>query len=583
MCFGSEFRGFSQVFFFFLSSEIQSEQLAVKLDQIERGIESSPIQKVEESNSNNNSNVVDEDLALALQLQQELDEEARMMEHNLRRPNTKVILDSSIVHNKRVEDLYFDNDDYDDDDDDEEEDDLYEEDYFSDEELEPDGESGVVVASESPARVTKGEFFAQTHAVEVVWKTKHDAEICGQRNADYLEETHPQHSLGDFENQSVKLSNPVFNSMMLHAERSESRFIRKNFGKSEKATREQVLDPKTRMLLFKMLNSGVLAEVNGSISTGKESVVYHAVAGDAEGSVPGTEYAVKIFKTTLNEFKARAKYVEGEHRFRHRQNQTNPRRIIRLWAEKELRNLKRAEKAGILCPRVVALKRHVLVLSFLGADGHPAPKLLDADFSKPETLQSAYMQCCQMMRKLYQECRLVHADLSEYNMLFWQKKVYFIDFAQAVEHDHPNSLRFLRDDCNHVTTFFRNKGLKNTLSVRRLFEYVSEPADKDLGVEMERKVEEDTKSDDVWFNAFLPQALSDLTDPEASFECKDKFHNNLVQKDDNDDDDDNGLSIVDNHAVQERKDRVPSPTKEQRKASKKAAKVARREQRANKK
>ncbi len=40
--------------------------------------------------------------------------------------------------------------------------------------------------------------------------------------------------------------------------------------KSDRATNEQVLDPRTRLILFKMIGRGVIDEVNGCISTGKE-------------------------------------------------------------------------------------------------------------------------------------------------------------------------------------------------------------------------------------------------------------------------------------------------------------------------
>ena len=360
----------------------------------------------------------------------------------------------------------------------------------------------------------------------VVWRTKHDPEICGLRNTEYFEETHPNHNLGNLED--VKLSNPVFNTMMLHAERANSRSVRKRFGKSEQATREQVMDPKTRVMLFKMVNAGTLSEVNGAVSTGKESVVYHARGG------AGEEYAIKIFKTTLNEFKARAKYVEGEHRFRHQMTRFNPRKIIRLWAEKELRNLKRAEKAGLRCPRALLLKEHVLVMQFVGEDGQAAPKLLDANLSKPATAHAAYTQCVAMMRTLYQECHLVHADLSEFNMLWRNKQLWIIDLAQAVEHEHPNALRFLRDDCLHVTQFFRTRGLGGEcLSVRRLFEFVSGEKELNLEAEMAASSEQATSEeqqmkDNVWFEAFLPQRLSDLRDPEAAFSQRDMFHGNML-------------------------------------------------------
>ena len=41
-------------------------------------------------------------------------------------------------------------------------------------------------------------------------------------------------------------------------------------GRDDRATTEQVLDPRTRLMLFKLMSSGVLSEINGCISTGKE-------------------------------------------------------------------------------------------------------------------------------------------------------------------------------------------------------------------------------------------------------------------------------------------------------------------------
>lgn len=48
------------------------------------------------------------------------------------------------------------------------------------------------------------------------------------------------------------------------------------------------------------------------------------------------------------------------------------------------------------------------------------------------------------MWSLWNKCKLVHADLSEFNMLWWEDKVWLIDVAQSVEHDHPHAIEFLR-------------------------------------------------------------------------------------------------------------------------------------------
>ena len=51
---------------------------------------------------------------------------------------------------------------------------------------------------------------------------------------------------------------------------------------------------------------------------------------------------------------------------------------------------------------------------------------------------------------MYQKCGLVHADLSEYNMLWHKDKVYFIDVGQSVEKMHPKAEEFLLRDCENV-------------------------------------------------------------------------------------------------------------------------------------
>ena len=62
----------------------------------------------------------------------------------------------------------------------------------------------------------------------------------------------------------------------------------KSKDKSDRATAEQVMDQRTRMILFKLLSRGVLTQINGCISTGKEANVYHASGQD------GRHLAVKV-------------------------------------------------------------------------------------------------------------------------------------------------------------------------------------------------------------------------------------------------------------------------------------------------
>ncbi|KAG8531411.1 uncharacterized protein KY384_003040 [Bacidia gigantensis] len=250
--------------------------------------------------------------------------------------------------------------------------------------------------------------------------------------------------------------------------------------KSDRATNEQVLDPRTRMILLQMINRNTVSEVNGCISTGKEANVYHAFStlpnDDQNASSICTQRAIKVFKTSILVFKDRDKYVTGEYRFKSGYNKSNNRAMVKVWAEKEFRNLKRIYAAGIPCPEPVQLRLHVLVMGFLGnSKGTPAPRLKDVELvgDDVETRWKAlYLQLLRYIRMLFQTCRLVHADLSEYNILCHDDQLYLIDVSQSVEHDHPRSLEFLRMDIKNVTEYFRKQGVE-TLSEKAVFGFVT--------------------------------------------------------------------------------------------------------------
>ncbi|OCT76710.1 hypothetical protein XELAEV_18031911mg [Xenopus laevis] len=301
--------------------------------------------------------------------------------------------------------------------------------------------------------------------------TKHDEVVCGRKNTARMENFTPEFQVGDGIFMDLKLSNQVFNALKQHSI-SEQRKSARLHDKKEVSTAEKVVDPKTRLLLYKMVNSGVLETINGCVSTGKESVVFHASGGSMEDQEIPAECALKVFKTTLNEFKNRDKYIKDDYRFKDRFSKLNPRKIIRMWAEKEMHNLKRMHKAGIPCPEVVLLKKHVLVMSFIGKDQLPAPTLKEAKLGLEESKQ-AYYQVLSMMKQLYDQCNLVHADLSEYNMMWHDGKVWLIDVSQSVEPTHPHGLEFLYRDCRNVSQFFQKAGVSETPHARELFNIVS--------------------------------------------------------------------------------------------------------------
>nr|CAD7575960.1 unnamed protein product [Timema californicum] len=263
--------------------------------------------------------------------------------------------------------------------------------------------------------------------------------------------------------------------------------------KHDRATAEQVMDPRTRMILFKLLNRGTIASINGCISTGKEANVYHAT------SKSGEDRAIKIYKTSILIFKDRDKYVSGEfrqflktcyfpYRFRRGYCRHNPRKMVRTWAEKEMRNLVRMFTAGMSVPEPILLRSHVLLMDFIGKDGWPAPK-------------------------------------------YHNSQIYIIDVSQSVEHDHPHALDFLRKDCTNITDFFKRKEVA-TMTIKELFDFITDPTIREINIEeyldkvseraaartievtSEEYTAQEQIDEEVFKNAFIPKRLAEVVDIE---------------------------------------------------------------------
>ncbi len=217
----------------------------------------------------------------------------------------------------------------------------------------------------------------------------------------------------------------------------------------ERATVEEVFDQSTLMVIYRFLSSGVLNEVHGVLSAGKEARVYWGKTKENE------ERAVKIYLTSSAEFKKGMMiYIEGDYRFKGVKRDT--RSLISTWAQKEFRNLDAAEKAGVRVPKPIAVDRNVVVMEFIGADGVSAPTLKEA---APDNPQKVYKQLLTYMRRLFQKAELVHGDLSEYNLMIWKGRLVVFDMSQSVPTSHPLAQTLLKRDISNVNRFFSRQGV----------------------------------------------------------------------------------------------------------------------------
>lgn len=74
---------------------------------------------------------------------------------------------------------------------------------------------------------------------------------------------------------------------------------------------------------------------------------------------------------------------------------------------------------------------------------------------------------------MFVDCKLVHGDLSEYNLLYSNNVAYVIDVAQAVDVSHPRALEFLVRDIENILTFFAKLGAESLPTAQAVFTEVT--------------------------------------------------------------------------------------------------------------
>ena len=226
----------------------------------------------------------------------------------------------------------------------------------------------------------------------------------------------------------------------------------------DKETLEEVFDGRTLTTVMHLLNRGRLRELQGTVKSGKESRIYRGI------DMKGGDVAVKIYLTSSAIFRqGRLKYIRGDPRFKDIPHDT--RSLIDQWASKEFKNLQLAKDAGLAVPTPIYVEKNVLLMEFIGKNGVPAPHLREVPL---QAASSWYDKIVEMVKDLYDKAKLVHGDLSEYNILVPDGYPMLIDFAQAVTIEHPEAREFLRRDIDNLNNYFKGLNVR-TKSFERMF------------------------------------------------------------------------------------------------------------------
>lgn len=221
----------------------------------------------------------------------------------------------------------------------------------------------------------------------------------------------------------------------------------------------------------------VIDEVLGVLKTGKEAevfVVERRTADDqhrvllahkryrpmkvGKGELEGSGFTrARTFTNDVVYHEGRRLRYSRDQRAVERMTDYGKRLLAERWLGQELETLERAFAAGATVPYPVEFTGDGMLMQLIGDELGAAPRLVNARLS-PTEARAAYGQLLEEL-SLLTRASLVHADLSPFNVLWWEGRLWIIDFPQAVDLvTNPHGFDLLHHDVTTMCTWFARQG-----------------------------------------------------------------------------------------------------------------------------
>jgi RIO kinase 2 len=205
-----------------------------------------------------------------------------------------------------------------------------------------------------------------------------------------------------------------------------------------------------------LVKANVLDAFGRLLGVGKEADVYEALTPTKK------RIAVKFHRlgrTSFRQTRRKRGYIVKRHHISWLYQS-------RLAAEMEYKALRLVYYYGISVPEPIIQNRHVVVMGII--EGVELVNCVEIQEPK-EVLDEVLLN----IQKTYLDAGIIHADLSEYNIILKPDlHVLIIDWPQFVKRDHPSANRLLRRDIEHVIRFF-NRRFGTKTNQRNVWEYVT--------------------------------------------------------------------------------------------------------------
>ncbi len=215
--------------------------------------------------------------------------------------------------------------------------------------------------------------------------------------------------------------------------------------------------------------SDVVARVRG----GKEATVYCCRAHPTTGRdlIAAKVYRPRMFRAMRND----ALYREGRDLLggdgkpmRDRRSRLAVRKktgygkrlATTSWVQHEYQSMCAFHRAGADIVEPLAVGDNAILMEYVGSEGMGAP-VLDRVRLTPDEVRPLFERLMHNI-ELFLACDRIHADLSAYNVLYWEGDVRIIDFPQTVDaFTNPSAVALLGRDVMRICQHFGRYGVES--------------------------------------------------------------------------------------------------------------------------
>ncbi|MFX0071671.1 MAG: RIO1 family regulatory kinase/ATPase [Candidatus Hermodarchaeota archaeon] len=195
------------------------------------------------------------------------------------------------------------------------------------------------------------------------------------------------------------------------------------------------------LALHALVEKEIISQLGPLVGKGKESDVFSCMDDD------DNIWALKIYRMGRTSFKNIKKYRDLVGRRSH----LSWLYINRLAAKKEYEALNKIYTLKLNTPKPIGYNRHIVVMEYLRGKELVYYKEID----DPAYIFNAILN---QMRIIYQEAKMIHGDLGEFNIVIDdQGNILIIDWVQWISTTHPNAEIILKRDIENLCNYFRKK------------------------------------------------------------------------------------------------------------------------------